>query len=126
MSVNNVACLNSNRIRLKHIFLQAYFYCIISPIDFNAITCCNHDSHIELRLTIVCRIPCTNRMDHQLIFCLFQKALKQLAVPTSPPPHPLRGGNASKIRMFLIKSLIFENVELQITLTKWHKNKKKN
>lgn len=27
---------------------------------------------------------------------------------------------------FLIKSLIFENVELQITLTKWHMNKKES
>lgn len=47
MSMNNVACLNSNRIRLKYAFLQAYFYCMISPIEFNAITCCNQVEYIE-------------------------------------------------------------------------------
>lgn len=75
MSMNNVACLNSNRIRLKYAFLQAYFYCMISPIEFNTITCCNQVEYEE-HSTILCRVPCTNKMDHQLIFCLFQKAFK--------------------------------------------------
>jgi len=93
MSVSNIACLNSNKIRLKHAFLQEYFHCMINPVEFNTIICCNQDSHIEEHLTIVCGILAQREWITSWYFVYFRKHSNSLLCLLSwgffPPPSVL-------------------------------------